>query len=44
MKYLDIMSGLRYLALVWCFSRVPVPFGMGTRLFDFGMGQKGKKV
>lgn len=44
MKYLDIMGGLRCLALIWCFSRVRVPFGLGQRVFEFGMGQKGTKV
>lgn len=46
MKYLNLLGmallGMaRAVAIRWCFSRLPVPFGLAKKLFDFGMGQKG---
>jgi hypothetical protein len=43
-RYFNLIAHLRLIALLWCCSRIPVPFGLVKKLFDFGMGSKGKRL
>jgi hypothetical protein len=43
-KAFDLVGWSRKMALRWCFSSVPIPFGLAPRVFDYGLKAKMRQL